>query len=360
MKIKELQEVRNSIVKEMKALTEVEDKFDKEKFNAKEIELSEIEDKIKSLEKVQELTEVENKIEKVEKEGNTMEFKNAILEGKEKTIDFKNAMTTTNVKMEKVGNGAAVIEKAQENEILQHLRMIPVTGTSEVPVQKQKLGKLVKAAELTELAKKDVLFDKVSLRPEKYATIVPVSEELFENAAYDVESIITEECRQAVNDKIAELVVKGDDTSFGLEKALKANGAKEVTRTTSNALCLDDINGLYFGLDAKFRKSGVWVMNDKDLQLLVTLTDSTGRPIIHQDLARGFNFVLYGRPIIVSNDATKMYFADLAQAMVIGAGNTAQIKKSTEAMFDVAGIAFRVMSYIDVKPALQKAIAYMA
>lgn len=361
MKLKELQELKNSIVAEMKALTEVEDNFDKVKFEAKEVELREVEDKIESLEKVEKLTKVENKIEKVEKEGTQMnEFKNLLLDGQEVKVDFKNEMKTTNVKLEKVSNGQEIVEKAQENPILNHVRIERVNGTSIVPVQKQKMGKLVKAAELAEIAKKDTLFETVDLRPVKYSAITVVSEELIGSEAYDVEGIIVSEAKESINDTIAELVVKGDDTAFGLEKATDDNGAIEINRTTPDALCLDDINGLYFGLAPKFRKTAVWVMNDADLRLLMTLTDSTGRPIVHQDLAKEFAFVLYGRPIVVTEDATRMYFVDLAQAMVVGAGDSAQVKKSEESNFAIGGIAFRTTTVIDVKPALQKAIAYMA
>lgn len=360
MKVKELLEAKNNVIADMKALTNCEDNFDLAKFEAKEQELKDIQDKIESLDKINKLT-VDNSTEKVEKVGKeTMEFKNAILEGKEMKVEIKNAMTTTNVKMEKVSNGQHVAEKAQENPILGHIRQIPVNGTSIVPVQKGKLGKLVKADELAEIGKKDVLFEKVDLRPEKYASIIAVSEELMNSEAYDVEAVITEECRQAINDTLAELVITGDDTAFGLEKATKEMGAKEVTRKAPSALTLDDINALYFALDSKFRKEAVWVVNDADLRLLMTLTDNQGRPIVQSDLTKEFAFTIYGRPVVESEDATKMYFADLAQGMVVASGATAEIRKSTESMFEVAGIAFRVTSYADVKPAITKAIAFMA
>lgn len=360
MKVKELLEAKNNAIAEMKALTNCEANFNLAKFEAKEQELKDIQDKIESLDKINKLT-VDNSTEKVEKVGKkTMEFKNAILEGKEMKVEIKNAMTTTNVKMEKVSNGQHVAEKAQENPILGHIRQIPVNGTSIVPVQKGKLGKLVKADELAEIGKKDVLFEKVDLRPEKYASIIAVSEELMNSEAYDVESVITEECRQAINDTLAELVITGDDTAFGLEKATKEMGAKEVTRKAPSALTLDDINALYFALDSKFRKEAVWVVNDADLRLLMTLTDNQGRPIVQSDLTKEFAFTIYGRPVVESEDATKMYFADLAQGMVVASGATAEIRKSTESMFEVAGIAFRVTSYADVKPAITKAIAFMA
>lgn len=360
MKLKELLEAKNLVIADMKALTEIEDNFDLAKFEAKEQELKEIQDKIESLDKVNKLT-VDNSTEKIEKVGKEdMEFKNAILEGKEMKVEIKNAMTTTNVKMEKVANGQHVAEIAQENPILGHIRQIPVNGTSIVPVQKGKLGKLVKAGELASIAKKDVLFEKVDLRPEKYSTIIAVSEELMNSEAYDVEAVITEECRQAINDTIAELVVTGNDTAFGLEKATSELGAKEVTRKVPSALSLEDVNALYFALESKFRKNAVWVVNDTDLRLLMTLTDAQGRPIVQPDLTKEFAFTIYGRPVVESADATKMYFADLGQGMVVATGATAEIKKSTESMFDTAGIAFRVTSYADVKQAITKAIAFMA
>lgn len=354
MNLKELIEVKNSVVTEMKNLVDKKENFNLETFNKKEEELKEIENKINSLKKIENLTITE-------KEGTKdMEFKNCLIEGKELKVNVKNATTTTNLKMEKVANGEHIAEIAKENGILAHVRQIPVNGTSIVPIQKGKLGKLVKAGELAEIAKKDVLFDKVDLRPEKYSTVIVVSEELMASDAYDVEAVITEECRQAIDETLAGLVVTGDTTAFGLEKLTASNGAMEVTRQLEDAISLEDVNNLYFGVENKFRKNGVWVVNDKDLRILLTLTDNQGRPIVQQDLTKEFAFTLYGRPIVESPDATKMYFGDLNQGLVVATGATAEIKKSTESMFDVAGIAFRVTSYLDVKPAITKAIAFMA
>ena len=361
MKMKELQELKNSLVADMKALTENEEMFDKAAFESKEQELKEVQDKIVALEKIEDVSKVDNKVEKVEKDGiENMEFKNKLMNGQEVRVDFKNQMTTTNAKLEKVSNGQAVIEKAQENPILGHLRIERVNGKSIVPVQKSKMGKLVKAAELAEIEKKDTTFETVDLRPLKYSAITIVSEELMETEAYDVEGIIVQEAREAIDNTIAELVIKGDDTCFGLEKVADSQGAKKVVRAGgASTLALGDVNKLYFALESKFRKNAIWVCNDADLQLLMTLTDNQGRPIVHQDLTQEFAFTLYGRPIVVSEDATKMYFADMTQAMVVGAGDNAQIKKSEDAYFATGGIGFRTTTVIDVKQAIGKAVAYL-
>ena len=128
MNLKELIEVKNSVVTEMKNLVDKKENFNLETFNKKEEELKEIENKINSLKKIENLTITE-------KEGTKdMEFKNCLIEGKELKVNVKNATTTTNLKMEKVANGEHIAEIAKENGILAHVRQIPVNGTSIVPV----------------------------------------------------------------------------------------------------------------------------------------------------------------------------------------------------------------------------------
>ena len=322
--------------------------------NAKMKEVKEIDAQIEQAKEIRNLKNTKDMKVDGEKD---MELREQLLNGTE--VEVRD-MTKANVAGEKVSNGELVKERVKENGILNFARIVPVNGKSIVPVQKTKMGKLVKAGELAEIAKKDIEVGQVDLRPEKYACLTVVSEELVNDNSYDVEQLIREEGRQAIEETVAGLMVTGDATAFGLEKATTSNGCIEVTRGEEGTLSLEDINALYFGLKAKYRKNAIFIVNDEHLKALLSLVGNDGQPILQRDLTQEFGYKLLGRPVVIAEDATKMYFVDMEQAMVAGVGTNAQVKRSDDAYFISGGIAFRTMTAIDVKQCIGNALAFMA
>ncbi|CEP39705.1 phage major capsid protein [[Clostridium] sordellii] len=278
-------------------------------------------------------------------EGTDMETRAMLLEGKE--VEVRD-MTKTNVKGEKVQNGALVADRAKELGLKDFARIETFNGNSIVPVQKSKMGKLVKAGELTEISKKDILVEQVDLRPEKYALLTVVSEELMNDASYDVEGLIREEGRQAIEETVESMIATILNT---------AEGVVEVNQKANGVIALEDVTNLYFGLNAKYRKNAVWVVNDEHLKGLAGLVGADGHPILVRDLVNGMQFKLMGRPVVLCEEVTAMTLTDLEKAVVCGVGANAQVKRSDDAFFTTAGVAFRTTVALDCKPAIVTAIA---
>ncbi len=55
-----------------------------------------------------------------------------------------------------------------------------------------------------------------------------------------------------------------------------------------------------------------------------------------------------------------MYFADMNKAVVCGVGSTATVKRSDDVMFLVGAVAFKVVVSVDVQPAIEDALVFMA
>lgn len=344
--MKALIEKRAKLMAELDAMeieleTRTAEQADVETMQAKIAEVKEIDAQIEQQKETRNLKNTkEMKVEET-----NMETRAMLLEGKEVEV---RGMTKTNVKGEQVQNGALVADRAKELGLKDFARIEKFNGHSIVPVQKAKMGKLVKAGELTEIAKKDILVEQVDLRPEKYSLLTVVSEELLNDASYDVEGLIREEGNQAIDETIEGMIA---------ETLNNATEVVEVSPKAEGVIALEDVTNLFFGLNAKYRKNAIFVVNDEHLKALAGLVGTDGHPILVRDLVNGMQFKLMGRPVVLCEDIENMMFTDLEKAVVAGVGANAQVKRSDDAFFTTGGIAFRTTVALDCKPAITTAIA---
>lgn len=301
----------------------------------------------KQLETLREVKNLQNTADgdMAQDESEVQEKRSRLLNGDEVEI---RSMTKTNTKGETTINGELVKDRAKVIGLKDYARVEYFNGLNIIPVQKSKMGKLVKAAELSEITKKDILVDQVDLRPEKYALLTVVSEELMNDASYDVEALIREEGLQAIDETVEGMIA---------DTLNKATEVVEVAPKAEGTISLDDVNALYFGLDAKYRKNAVFVVNSEHLKALFSLKGTDGHPILTRDLTQEFGFMIYGRPVVQADDIENMMFVDMEKAVVCGIGKDAQVKRSDDAFFTTAGIAFRTIVPLDVKACITKAIA---
>lgn len=212
--MKALIEKRAKLMAELDAMeTELEtrtaEQADIETMQTKIAEVKEIDAQIEQQKETRNLKNTkEMKVEET-----NMETRAKLLEGIE--VELRD-MTKSNVKGEQVQNGTLVTDRAKELGLKDFARIEKFNGNSIVPVQKSKMGKLVKASELTEISKKDVLVEQVDLRPEKYALLTVISEELMNDASYDVEGLIREEGNQAIDETVESMIATTLNTAEGV------------------------------------------------------------------------------------------------------------------------------------------------
>lgn len=322
--------------------------LNKEQLEEVDAMIKEVKEIDAQIEKSKEVRNLKNTKEMKVEDKTEMEKRELLLNGQE--VEVRD-MTTANVKGEQVTNGALVADRAKELGLKDFARIEKFNGNSIIPVQKSKMGKLVKASELTEISKKDVLVEQVDLRPEKYALLTVVSEELMNDASYDVEGLIREEGRQAIEETVESMIA----TILN-----GATGVVEVSPKGDGVVSLEDVTNLYFGLNAKYRKNAIFVVNDEHLKALAGLVGTDGHPILVRDLVNGMQFKLMGRPVVLCEEIEHMMFTDLEKAVVAGVGANAQVKRSDDAYFTTAGVAFRTTIALDAKTCIAEAIAKLA
>lgn len=374
MKIKELQEKRSQVIADMKAMTETTEEraFDATTFAAKEEEIKAIDAEIRALETVEKLTKQEIKQTEERKGENDMELRKEILEGKEIKLEERtiaNATTTETAKYLIQTDYASEVFKKMEyiSPLFAQVRKIITNSPHAIPVQKGKLGKFVKTAELGEYVANKANFETVMLGAEKYTNLVVLSEEVINDNDYNLEKEMQDQLVEAFALTMDELIVKGDGTVEGLEGFTE----NKVTQSASGVITADEIIDLFFKLPIQYRKNACWVINDDTAKALTKLRDAQDRPMLvesYNEDVFGSTYKLLGRPVIVNNNVDGLdagsrkkaiFIVNLDQAMVVGLRKNLTIQKSNEALFLQDGVAIKANTRLDAKMLNEDACAFL-
>jgi HK97 family phage major capsid protein len=159
------------------------------------------------------------------------------------------------------------------------------SGGGKYPLIKKSGSKMVSVAELTanpELAKPTIT--EVPYDIETFRGYIPVSQEVIDDADYDVAGMIAEEIAdQELNTKNAEIA-----------KALKAAHAKTVTG-------LDGIKGV-FNKDIKKVYNVKAILSSSLYNVLDTMKDADGRYLLQTDITVESGKKLFGKEVVVLDD----------------------------------------------------------
>ena len=159
--------------------------------------------------------------------------------------------------------------------------------SGKMPTIGKETGKLVQFDELTEIHQEDLDFGQISYNIADYGDIIPVSNQLLQDADIDLMALIGQRfARKSVNtenEKILDILSKLSATTIkdwkGITKALNVT------------------------LDPAISAGAKILTNQDGIEYLDELTDSQGRPLLTQSLADPTKFVFRGREIIVVSNA---------------------------------------------------------
>ena len=404
MKIKELEEKRAELLKEL----ETENNAETRSVEKIENLLKEVDEVNASISKEKEIEErllklSENggtKVEKeLEKRDYNAEIRQAIID--EKEIDVTNfeveeramglgtggniAQTIGNIKKTSFAN--QILKKASEvSELYKYVRKEKLgTALHQIPVQKNKITKFASVAELADYVQQDITFETVQLAAHKYGNISVVSEEAIADLGYDIMAELIEQYGEAAGEKLDNLLVKGDGQVQGLEsfiqqgttnptvadtKVVKIQEAESKAPDTLLAALID----LYNSVGRKYSKNGTWVISSDIAAILNTATDANGRPVLYNSFNEtpfGSNAtpMLLGRPVVITDEVTGVnaamannpvaFFGDLSKALILGERQNFTLKASREYMWLRDGVAIKGTMRTDVKRGITEAMAVL-
>ena len=196
-----------------------------------------------------------------------------------------------------------IISKLQSENVLRQIcRVIQTESTHRVPVvASQPAANWI--GEGDEITISSASFSTVTLEVHKLAACLLTSNELLQDAYYDLEAFLSEELARAFARAEEEAFLTGDGTDnqpTGLLTTL-AQSATSTLQTTSTTLSADDLITLAYSVDRPYRSNASWLMSDATLSLVRKLKTTDQQYIWEPNFASEDPPKILGYPVHTSN-----------------------------------------------------------
>lgn len=162
-------------------------------------------------------------------------------------------------------------------------------------------AKATVVAEYNQSTKSAPSFGSEILKAYTYRTpIVPVSMELLQDSAFDLESLLSNLLAESFGRGINEDLTIGSGT--GKPKGIVNWATASDAKPAATAITLDDIIDLIRGVDSAYAQRGRFMFNRNTLWSLVKIKDTTGRYIWQEGAKDGTPPTLFGKNYILNDD----------------------------------------------------------
>ncbi len=159
--------------------------------------------------------------------------------------------------------------------------------------------------------------NEITLTPYSLAVIVPLSQELVDDAQVGLQGSII----NLVTRLLSEAVSREEDDCFAGQKGNGTGrptgistyaGIKEIN--AGNALNGSHIVGAFYKVPVQYRNNGFWIMSSDQMSIVQGLKDTTGRFIFSDALTTGGLPTLKGRPVLEHNNLgiASILFGDIS------------------------------------------------
>lgn len=147
----------------------------------------------------------------------------------------------------------------------------------------------------------DEKFTQITLSAYKLGTFLKISEELLNDAAFDVEAYLASEFARRIGAAEEEAFLTGDGAGkpTGIFAAT-GGGESAVTTAKATDITADELIDLHYALRAPYRKNAVWIMNDATVKTVRKLKDGNGQYLWQPALTAGTPDLILGRPVHTS------------------------------------------------------------
>lgn len=196
------------------------------------------------------------------------------------------------------------------------------------------------------IPERSVEFGQLTLTPQKYGSMVYVTNELLNDTAVDLTGYLTSYFAESLA-----AAVENDYWNAAVAPTGILDGAvvDRIDATANNTVVLQDLLNLYVALPAKYRKSAAWVCHPTLEQQLISMTDATGRLVFVSDYANPARRSLLGLPVYFSDEFPGtiaptldiMAIGDFKRAVYVVDSSVVKIERNDSAGFDRDMVAFR-------------------
>lgn len=182
-------------------------------------------------------------------------------------------------------------------------------GDLTFPTVNDTAAKATIVAEYDQSTRRTPTFGSVVLKAYTYRTpIIPVSLELLQDSAFDLDSLLSQLLSDSFGRGVNEHLTIG--TGTGQPKGIVTAATALDENAAAGSISLDDIIALIAGVDANYAKRGKFMFNHKTLWQLAKIKDENGQFIWQENARVGQPGTLFGKQYIINDDVQD-----------IGAGN---------------------------------------
>jgi HK97 family phage major capsid protein len=277
----------------------------------------------------------------------------AVARGEVKHVDFDLRTATTGT-ASNAGNTkpttfvAQVIEAMRwRSQFFSLARTLTTSGgeTLEYPVKNTRPTAAM-VAENVAYGKSDESWSKTNIGAYKYGVIVEATNEIVDDSALDILSILAEDAGVAVADKVMADLLLGTGTSQPWGWVTRSTGA--VNAANLAGITADNMIDLQHSLLQPYRKGSVFMTSDTAVQNLRKLKDGQGRYLWEPSVQAGAPDTFQGIPVLTDPNmptsgagAKTVLFGDPSKYLIRQVKNL-RVVRSDEYGFDRDVVAFKV------------------
>lgn len=257
-----------------------------------------------------------------------------------------------------------VISYAQEENLLRKYGTYVSTDADiKYPVLVKKananVSKTERAVSGTEIPETDIEFDSIDLDPTEFDALATITKKLLKRTGVKIEQIVIDELKKAYVRKEVNYMFRGNDVGNENPGALAKKSVAYYESQAINPAAIDD-QKLYKEL-VKFKgqpvtevlKKSMWIVNRAALTVLEGMTDTTGRPLLHEAID-GVGYKLLGHKLDFTDaadgtDPTKpvFYFGDFSKFYIQEIKGGMELQKLVEKYAGTNKIGFQIYNLID-------------
>ena len=248
-------------------------------------------------------------------------------------------------------NKANVFRKIAHVIQVDHDRRIPVVQTR---------GSASWVDEEGVVLETDDEFGEVTLGAHKAATSIKISEELLEDAGFDMESYISLEFARRIGDLEESAFISG--TGAGMPLGILNIAPIGAVTEQAGKISVDDMLELFYSVGEKYRANAVWVFSDDVERALRKAKNTIGRPLWEDALTEGELDAFLGRPAVICKSMPDIapgeniaMFGDFAYFWIADRGRRS-FKRLDELYAATGQVGFRATQRVDARLILPEAV----
>lgn len=255
-----------------------------------------------------------------------------------------------------------VVALEQYNEIRQYATVITTSSERKIPIETDD-GTAAYVDEEAAYPEDDPAFGQITLDAYKMGKIIKVSEELLQDAFFDIPNYIAGVFGRVFGYREETAFVNGSGS--GEPTGIVGGSQLGVTAAGAAAITSDEIIDLYHSLKRPYRRNAHWLMADLTVKLVRKLKTSEGQYLWQPGLQADEPDRILGRPLIISDampaattGLKSVVFGDLAYYTIADRAGR-QMQRLNELYAATGQIGFRMWERHDGKVVLAEAFKHL-